>query len=320
MTADAMPNDFVLVRCGFDCAFSHEGRPIDAMGYNLHFKCIYDGCAFASHCKTKNHYLVSLRRLRCMQKQLPESPEERTDASDVQRYAWKIIPCLQTLTNLPATRFIWLIQTMEKLRPNCTQELILSNLPKTIKQLHRDSGSIADELWQKLRNAIDDCFYYGIAVDTGIDRVKSEHIIISVLYVREKEYVLPPLYSPKASGVWGYPLSCKGQKHILQYFSGVNNFCNLDCKRQLVTTVPPVPTNNNFTTLPETLQRFLNLCRVGLFQFKERLLNSGFQLLSISGSKKIFVCVHHRPQIFDRIQVWRFCQGRTEIPVSRKFL
>ena len=72
-------------------------------------------------------------------------------------------------------------------------------------------------------------------------------------------------------GLGGTPLSCKGQKHILQYFSGVNNFCNLDCKRQLVTTVPPVPTNNNFTTLPETLQRFLNRCRVGL-------LKSGFNL------------------------------------------
>ena len=110
-------------------------------------------------------------------------------------------------------------------------------------------------------------------------------------------------------GLGGTPLSCKGQKHILQYFSGVNNFFNLHCKRQLVTTVPPVPTNNNFTTLPETLQRFLNRCRVGLFQFKERPLNSGFQLLSISGSKKIFVCVHHRPE--DRSSYLRRKQGHT---------
>ena len=52
-------------------------------------------------------------------------------------------------------------------------------------------------MWGKLCADIDDCTYYGIAIDTGIDKVKSEHILISVLYVREQEYVVPPLYSPK---------------------------------------------------------------------------------------------------------------------------
>ena len=130
MGAESMPNDFVLVRCASTCTYSDENLLTDAMGNNVHFKCIHDGCTFESHCKSKNHYLE--HRLRCAEKR-KGSVFKDEDLTAVHHYVRKVIPSLQTLTNLPATRYIWLIRTMKELRPNVPSEVLKSHPSKSIQ-------------------------------------------------------------------------------------------------------------------------------------------------------------------------------------------
>ena len=114
-----------------------------------------------------------------------------------QRFAGKVLPCLQTLTNLPSSKFVWLIRKYEDLRPDLPPNVIKEAIPETnLKKWHQHCEILAHEVWEKLCAAIDLHMVYGIAVDAGIDRAKSEHILLSVLYVGPEEYVLPPIYSP----------------------------------------------------------------------------------------------------------------------------
>ena len=75
----------------------------------------------------------------------------------------------------------------------------MKSLPKASAIFHKCGATLAEELLDMLCHDIDTHVYYGLAVDAGIDRVKSEHVLISVLYmyVEKKEYVFPALYTSK---------------------------------------------------------------------------------------------------------------------------
>ena len=56
---------------------------------------------------------------------------------------------------------------------------------------------MAEEIWNKIVNDITQEPFFGIAVDAGIDKVLSEHVLVGVLYVAQSDYLLPPMYHPR---------------------------------------------------------------------------------------------------------------------------
>ena len=93
------------------------------------------------------------------------------------------------------------------MRPSAPSSILLQEGPKILNDLHLRNASLAEELWQLLHKEINHFMYFGLAVDTGIDRVKSEHIMIAVLYVECHEFVLPPSYSTSHKAYDGYMMA-----------------------------------------------------------------------------------------------------------------
>ena len=95
----------------------------------------------------------------------------------------------------------------ESLRLPVSSEMLLQARPKVLHEMHALTARLADELWKILCSDIDTYSYVGLAVDTGIDRVKAEHIMIVVLYVERHEYILPPIYSTRHKAYDGYAMA-----------------------------------------------------------------------------------------------------------------
>ena len=52
-------------------------------------------------------------------------------------------------------------------------------------------------IWEDIRRTIDGAKFFGLAIDDGVDRVLSEHVLIAILYVVDRHFILPPIYHPK---------------------------------------------------------------------------------------------------------------------------
>ena len=199
MTVKSLSGHFNLARCPPNCPHEHADVLTDPLNQKVHFVCTTEGCTFQSHCRCKNVYHKHVRKCRegVERARLATAQVSFIQRAAVQRFAGKVLPCLQTLTNLPSSKFVWLIRKYEDLRPDLPPNVIKEAIPETnLKKWHQHCEILAHEVWEKLCAAIDLHMVYGIAVDAGIDRAKSEHILLSVLYVGPEEYVLPPIYSP----------------------------------------------------------------------------------------------------------------------------
>ena len=201
MTVESLSGQFVLVRCPPGCTHTHTHTDIltDPLGQKLHFICTKEGCAFESHSRYKNVY--HKHRRECS-KSLENSRLAQVESANnqgviVQRFVGKVLPCLQTLTNLSSSRFVCLVHKYEDLR-HVPGTMIKRALPESnLKKWHHYCEVLSHDIWGKLSADVDSRKLYGIAVDADIDKVKAEHILLSVLYVGSEEYVLPPIYSPR---------------------------------------------------------------------------------------------------------------------------
>ena len=101
-------------------------------------------------------------------------------------------------TNLSCKAAHTLLCSYKELRTlGATQGEILSTLSQDHTILPKWEKELADEIWGTIISAITLEAFFGIAVDAGIDKVLSEHVLVGILYVGSSDFLLPPMYHPK---------------------------------------------------------------------------------------------------------------------------
>ena len=119
-----------------------------------------------------------------------ESPKTNLTA---QTFLSKALPCLGAQTNLSTEGLLKFVSAYEGARPDISPDQIISKLP-CAKKFHLSEKGLATEIWELVHKTVSESAFFGIAVDGGIDNVKHQNILVSVLYAGANSFVLPPIY------------------------------------------------------------------------------------------------------------------------------
>ena len=144
-----------------------------------------DGMGHESHYKTRNHYQQHRKHcdLRIDKEKIDAVQMAMSCEREAELYATRIVPRMHALMNTPSQQFHTFVRSLlEQWPPNVTIEQFLALILKKTGKLQECESVLADELWEILKSDIDKYAYVGAAVDTRIDRMKGEHILLCVVY------------------------------------------------------------------------------------------------------------------------------------------
>ena len=102
--------------------------------------------------------------------------------------------------------FLCFIRTYEEMRPNDTPTSIMTGLPCP-KTFHVKEKQLACKLWEKIREVVSTHEFFGLSIDGGIDTIKPQHLVISVLYVGMESFVLTPVYHQRKKAFNGVEMA-----------------------------------------------------------------------------------------------------------------
>ena len=94
------------------------------------------------------------------------------------------LSCLAAKSSMSTEAFLSFVRSYEEIRPNSPPAEILSHLPCP-KTFHVKEKIVASKLWETIRATVKQHSFFGLAVDGGIDNVKHQHIVVSVIYRRK---------------------------------------------------------------------------------------------------------------------------------------
>ena len=108
--------------------------------------------------------------------------------------------------NMSTESFLCFIRTYEEMRPNDTPTSIMTGLPCP-KTFHVKEKQLACKLWERIREVVSTHEFFGLSIDAGIDTIKPQHLVITVLYVGMEFFVLSPVYHQRKKAFNGVEMA-----------------------------------------------------------------------------------------------------------------
>ena len=165
----------------------------DSANRRRHAVCRSCGITLHSRCK-QTYYTHKNESCKALKKQRQgcahESPKTNLTA---QTFLSKALPCLGAQANLSTEGLLKFVSAYEGACPDISPDQIISKLP-CAKKFHLSEKGLATEIWELVHKTVSESAFFGIAVDGGIDNVKHQNILVSVLYAGANSFVLPPIY------------------------------------------------------------------------------------------------------------------------------
>jgi hypothetical protein len=91
----------------------------------------------------------------------------------------------------------------EKHRPVMTEAVTIDQIPQHHSTWKKNDAKIVDDIWCLVRKSVDECEFYGLGVDGGLDEVLHLFVLVLVLYVKDDKFELPPIYEEKGEAFDG---------------------------------------------------------------------------------------------------------------------
>ena len=122
---------------------------------------------------------------------------ETTNPKSLEEYISEALPYFAAQSNLSTEGFLGCVRLLfEEFPADVSPSEVACILPSP-REFHLSERRIADMIWDDIRRSIDGAKFFGLTVDGGVDKVLNEHVLIAILYVVDRNFLLPPIYHPK---------------------------------------------------------------------------------------------------------------------------
>ena len=175
-------------------------------------------CGYVCHASTKNSYYLHVRSPECREdskgemdskgppksvSRVSRSGGDQDDppmgtAKDVAKFMDEVVPVLMSKSPMGHKSAIEFITDYEYYRPIVNFRLTTAHIPQRHDAWNAREVKIADKMWSVIVAKVEDHMFFGLAVDGGVDEVRSRYILVMVVYVGGESFELPPVY--EASG------------------------------------------------------------------------------------------------------------------------
>ena len=166
-------------------------------------------CGHVSHAVQKNSYYLHMRSPACREGEgethkKPHSTQPALtkddalvgSAKDVAKFMNEVVPVLTAKSPLGHKSVIEFITDYEYYRPIVNFRLTTAHIPQRHDQWNANEERIADNMWTVVVTQVEEYMFFGLAVDGGVDEVRSRYILVMVVYAGGKSFELPPVYEP----------------------------------------------------------------------------------------------------------------------------
>ena len=154
-------------------------------------------CGWVTHSKGENFCYKHLKECCSKAQQGMEDFSEVANPKSLEEYISEALPCFAAQSNLSTEGFLECVKNLfQEFPPDIHPSEAASILPSP-REFHISERRIADMIWEDIRRTIDGAKFFVLAIDGGVDRVLSEHVLIAILYVVDRHFILPPIYHPK---------------------------------------------------------------------------------------------------------------------------
>ena len=184
----------------------------DAANQRRHAICLYCGAVFHSRC-TQTYYVHKNERCKVLHNR--EQQDTQSNVVKCVDFINEGLPCLAAKSSMSTGAFLSFVRSYEEIRPNSPPAEILPHLPCP-KTFHVKEKIVASKLWETIRATVKQHSFFGLAVDGGINNVKHQHIVVSVMYVGESSFVLPLVYHKRKKAFSGAEMSA----HLMTMLRG----------------------------------------------------------------------------------------------------
>lgn len=155
-------------------------------------------CGYVCHASTKNSYYLHVRSPECREdsKGEPQKSVSRVSrsggdqddppmgtANDVAKFMDEVVPVLMSKSPMGHKSAIEFITDYEYYRPIVNFRLTTAHIPQRHDAWNAREVKIADKMWSVIVAKVEDHMFFGLAVDGGVDEVRSRYILVMVVYV-----------------------------------------------------------------------------------------------------------------------------------------
>ena len=119
-------------------------------------------------------------------------------AKDLATFYDEVVPILLSKSPMGHKSGAEFITDYEYYRPIVNFRVTHEHIPQRHDQWNRKEARIADKMWGVIAARVKQHLFFGLAVDGGVDEVRSRYILVMVIYVAGESFELPPVY--EASG------------------------------------------------------------------------------------------------------------------------
>ena len=106
----------------------------------------------------------------------------------------EVVPVLLAKSSLNHKSGSEFLTDYERYRPIVNFRVTRHHIPQRSRQWNEKEEKLADTMWKVIVARVQNHMFFGLAVDGGVDEVRSRYILVMVLYVGGKSFELPPVY------------------------------------------------------------------------------------------------------------------------------